>query len=413
MAKSPVSRIPVEPAREICITMTDHSTFRKSAVRLFRLDAAALRDPHPLVARMTAQFIQQNAHLFYKMNIDVHREYDGRDVYLTLRSGNMVGAVPLLSPLTSRFELGLSVQPRFPWSGIGPMLSQMGWRIVPVPLRLPLLNRSERRVPPWVLSSMVIERMRDLLKMSRPQFLMKQEQLQAPRGRVDWSAYAAHSLPRGRFDALPCTFPALETDPMFRGVIRFTLEKQVASLSTQTAMGSFVRRLIDLAQSLLQPLRDTPSIRPSPALIQQWLRTPLRSESFLNGIEAVGWTLDERGLAGTSDLEGIPWQLAMDSFFEAWIETVFESVAKTTNAILRAGRKNETTVPIQWRTSPGAFLRSLRPDIILSWEDTTLVVDAKYKRHYEEWQQGSQGFGATQNLTTPAREKLTSPLASR
>lgn len=391
MAKNTLVRSSSKLAREICVCLADYSTLSKSAVRLFHLDTSGLRDPNPVAARMTAQFIQQNDSLFKRMNVEVLREYDGREVYLTFNAGNMVGAVPLLSPSTSRFELGLCVQPRFPWSGIGPMLSQMGWRIVPIPLRLPLLNRSERRVPPWVLSAMVIERLRAVLKSSRRQFTMKQELLPAPKGLIDWSAYASRSLPLGRFDTLPCTFPELEADTKFREAVRFTLDRQVASLSSQTSMGSFVRKLIEEAQSLLNSLQDVASIRPSPALMQQWLRMPLRTDSFLQGLEAMGWTLDERGLAGTSDLDGIPWQLEMEAFFEAWIETVFQAVAKTTNAQLKVGRNNQTTVPIQWKTNSTSSLRSLRPDLLLSWPDITLVVDAKYKRHYEEWQNCSTG----------------------
>src|ERR1039458_2651480 len=78
------------------------------------------------------------------------------------------GNVPLLmrgciSPLTAHHDLGLVVQPRFPWAGIGPMLAEMGWLISPTPLKLPPLKRSERRVPLWVLSFMVLARFKALL----------------------------------------------------------------------------------------------------------------------------------------------------------------------------------------------------------------------------------------------------------
>ena len=43
------------------------------------------------------------------------------------------------------------------------MLAEMGWLVSPTPLRLPLLRRSERRVPAWVLSFMVLSRLKALL----------------------------------------------------------------------------------------------------------------------------------------------------------------------------------------------------------------------------------------------------------
>ena len=86
------------------------------------------------------------------LEVRIDRDYDGNDARLLIQAGNAVGAIPLLSPTTARPDYGLIVQPRFPWAGIGPMLAEMGWRVSPTPLRSPLLHRSERRVPPWVLS---------------------------------------------------------------------------------------------------------------------------------------------------------------------------------------------------------------------------------------------------------------------
>jgi len=40
--------------------------------------------------------------------------------------------------------------------------------------------------------------------------------------------------------------------------------------------------------------------------------------------------------------------------------------------------------------------RSLVPDLWLEWQDTTLIVDAKYKRHWEELQQNPWGSIADQ-----------------
>ena len=56
-----------------------------------------------------------------------------------------------------------------------------------------------------------------------------------------------------------------------------------------------------------------------------WLQRPMRAEQFINGLQAIEWTVEERGFAGLSDLEGIPWTMPMDQFFEAWGETVFPS----------------------------------------------------------------------------------------
>lgn len=81
----------------------------------------------------------------------------------------------------------------------------------------------------------------------------------------------------------------------------------------------------------------------------------------------------------------------MDQFFEAWVETVIRVVAQRTGGRMTTGRKRETVVPLRWEPPHHISQASLVPDIWVEWEATTLIVDAKYKRHWEELQQQSWG----------------------
>jgi len=128
---------------------------------------------------------------------------------------------------------------------------------------------------------------------------------------------------------------------------------------------------------------------PSSTTLGVWLQRPMRTDQFVSGLQAIEWTIEERGLAGLSDLEGIPWTMPMDQFFEAWVETVFRVVAQRTGGQMRVGRKRETIHPVNWEPPYLGSQKSLVPDIWLEWDCTTLIVDAKYKRHWEELQQHS------------------------
>src|ERR1700733_1383592 len=147
----------IRPTNDICLELRDHTRVTKSAIAFFGSKTSA--DPAAPAGRLAHKFLTQNAPLFQRLQVSIQRDYDGRDVLLHIDSGSAIGAVPLVSPLSGRQDFGLVVQPRFPWTGIGPMLAEMGWLISPTPLRLPLLKRSERRVPPWVLSFMVLARL--------------------------------------------------------------------------------------------------------------------------------------------------------------------------------------------------------------------------------------------------------------
>jgi hypothetical protein len=373
----------VETGKAICLEVQDHSIAEHSAVDFFGVHS---RDPHQTAARLAEQFETQNRVLLNLMGVHVERVFDGDDVVMRIESGSTVGAVPLFSPTRGTPDYGLVIKPRFPWKGIGPMLADMGWRVVPSPLKLPLLRRSERRVPPWVLSTMILVRLRTLLENLARRFELFETERPAPRGTVRWAEYATRQMSRGLFLSVPCTFPDLQDDRLLRGAVRYALERQLQSLESQREHGAFIHRLIEICQQLLLRVHDVQSYLPSPSAWTSWLQRPLKREHLVNGLQAIQWTAEDRGLAGVSDLEGIPWRMEMDRFFEAWVETIFQAVARNTGAEFLVGRKKQTVHAINWDPVYVGSQKSLVPDIWLQSESTTVIVDAKYKRHWEELQ---------------------------
>jgi len=368
------------------ITLEDNSTASCSAVELFDLKNRRSRDPLSEAARLSEQLMVQNRSVLALAQMQCTREFNGRDVRMQFRAGNTIGAIPLLSPTTGKPDYGVIIGPRFSWSGIGPMLAQMGWRVAPTPLKLQTFKGSEKSIPRWVLSSMILARIRALLQSLTRRFELITETNNAPRGTVRWTEYAVRSLPSASFLAIPCTYPDLRQERLLLGTIRYCLERIIEELESESEHGAFVHRLIELAQQLLFSVREFPVCVPSAGQMASWLRKPLRTEFYTEGLQAIQWTLERRGLAGSSNLEGIPWVMEMERFFEAWVETVFHSVARTSGATMKTGRLRQTTKPISWDPPFLGSQKSLIPDLWLQWGSTTLIVDAKYKRHFEELQ---------------------------
>src|SRR5207342_103544 len=125
------------------------------------------------------------------------------------------------------------------------------------------------------------------------------------------------------------------------------------------------------AESLLRKVDAVPSRRPGIREIETWLRRPLKADSFIEGLQAIEWTVEERGLAGLSDLEGIPWTMPMEQFFEAWVETVMRCVARNAGGILKTGRQRETVAALAWSPPYLGSQRSLVPDMILELDHTS------------------------------------------
>jgi hypothetical protein len=361
----------------------DSSQYKFNATRLIL--GGMPRDPQALSARLAKQFINQNRGILRNFDVNVNLDYDGSKTWLVFNTGIMAGAFPLLSPTSGKPEYGMIIKPRFEWAGVGEMIGEMGWRVVPTLLRLPLMPGTERKVPPWILSSIVLTRIQSLLNQMERRFELIHSIQQAPKGTINWESYATQYISKAQFMNIPCQYPDLRDDSLLKAAIHYTLRKQLSGLETQRGYSGVVSALIELCQTLIKKVSMVSPVRPSPNMIQNWFSGTFRFDVFKEGIQAIEWTIDEKGLAGIADLLGLPWILPMDQFFEAWVETLISNLGKLTGGIVSTGRKRETIVPIHWDKPYRGTQKYLLPDIIMEREDAVFIIDSKYKRHWEEF----------------------------
>lgn len=329
------------------------------------------------------RLVAANAGLLRDLGVTATPIWRGGDPGLLLRTSTRVGAIPLLSPVSGRADFGLVVEPRFSWSSAGDMLAGTGFKVVPELLPLPELPQSDRRVPPWVLSSVVLMRIAALLDALQRRFVVTSADLPAPRGGVEWEQYASR-FAAGRALEVPCRFPDLRDDESLRAAIHWVLRRHREALLGETAEGVVVRKLLALCEVLLARVAMTPPCMPNARARMEWAERTLVPRVFHEGIQAISWTVDERGLAGLSDLAGLSWRMDMEIFFEAWVEAISEEIAPRIGAGMRSGRRSQTKVPLDWTPPSAGSQRSLIPDVVLERDDLVVVIDAKYKRHAEE-----------------------------
>jgi 5-methylcytosine-specific restriction endonuclease McrBC regulatory subunit McrC len=121
----------------------------------------------------------------------------------------------------------------------------------------------------------------------------------------------------------------------------------------------------------------------------------LLETALVQGLQALGWVADERGLGGGHEMDGLAWQLALEQLWERYVEArVREEVARE-GGELKVGRLGQTTTPIHWSTSTVRTMTQLVPDIVVRRGRSVRVVDAKYKAHFADldehaWMQFSE-----------------------
>ncbi|MCE5231048.1 McrC family protein [bacterium] len=330
-------------------------------------------------------FINANRVNLAALEVTTEWTPDVAEISLRLKPGGVVGAVPLYAPDTRKIAGGVVIRPRFGWDDIGPLLHHIGWSASPRILNLPLVPGSAREVPPWVLAGPVLRRLSKLIREVRCGFRLHEEVRQSPRGQIVWSRYVAQQAVRGAFHELPCRFPELGPDLILQGFLRWGVERVRIALTPFSAGDAIARHLVHEAENLLFELRHAKTRVPDQHSLRNLLRIEgLPSEVLRSGLQALGWLVDERGLAGTTENDSLAWCLPMHQLFERWVEAITRAWARGFGGQVQSANSGETTVPIVWDRRSLNSLGSLIPDLIVRTGEQMLIIDSKYKGHFEE-----------------------------
>lgn len=330
-----------------------------------------------------------------EINLDFTTSQDD-GIEVSLKANGIVGAIPLRAPDTHKVVGGVVVQPRFGWNSLGSLLSAIGWSAKPEILQVPLVPGSAREIPPWVIAGPALAHLELLLRHSGPKFRDRVEVRANPRGSVLWNRYCTEQLPAGNFHLLPCAFSDLDSDMQLRRYVRWALEKIGQDLSPTACSDLFARELLERVQSVVAALGSTVAQYPNQRALDS-IERRLRQQTgrAMLGIEAIRWIVDERGLAGNLETDGLSWRMRMHELFEQWVESLVRVWAKDFGGVVSSGRKHESLAPISWSSRHRDTLSSLIPDVVVETTDEVFIFDAKYKGFLDEiderrWVQSSE-----------------------
>jgi hypothetical protein len=329
-------------------------------------------------------FLRANGEYLKALDIELAFSAGADTVDLSLKANGIVGAVPLRAPDTHKTIGGIIVEPRFGWGSVGSIFAALGWSSAPELLSYPLVPGSAQQVPPWIIGGPVVSYLEKLLKHSLPAFREMEEVLSMPRGAIDWGQYARQQVAHGKAHLLPCRFSDLQPDRQLRSYIRWTLEKIASSLGDAINSDNAARSLWNRIAFLLSQLNDVRAQLPDRGLLDQLQRNIRGGDKAELGFSAIRWVLDERGLAGRTDLDGLSWRIVMHELFENWVEQLVRKWAKDFGGRVSCGRKLDSQSPIRWARSGLGSLSSLVPDVVVETAEDTFIFDAKYKGFLEE-----------------------------
>ena len=275
-------------------------------------------------------FLRANERYLRALDIKIEFGASLDEVEVKVRANGIIGAAPLRAPDTHQIIGGIVVRPRYGWNSVGKLLSQIGWNACPEVMPFPLVPGSAKEIPPWVIAGPAIFRLETLLKNNIPRFCDKSEIRQIPRGRIDWEEYCTRQFSSGNMHQFPCQFPDLDVDQNVLGYIRWSLEKIKVGLAPFNTSDLVARKLSERANLLISSLHSAKIKIPTHRELENMDRLLQRQvgTSSSQGIEAIRWILDERGLAGTVETDGLAWRLTMHELFEMWLEQIVRDWGK-------------------------------------------------------------------------------------
>ncbi len=330
-------------------------------------------------------FLRFNEEALRALDVRTDIASDGDGVVVNLIPGGRAGAAPLRSIVTGHVAGGVLVKPRFGWAGVGQILRLTGWRSSPYFLSLPLVPGSAREVPPWVLAGPVLSRLASLLRSMYPGYQQAEATLTKPRGRILWQPYLSTSLPRGKWGHLPCQFPDLAVDPELGRHAKWALERLHRSLLATGSSDPVAIGLAAWARHLIESLSDVNAVMPRrDELDRRMLGNRVLGEALRQGLEAIAWIVDERGLGGGNERDGVAWALPLDLLWENYVEAAYRQEAALTGGEIRVGRLGQTVFPLEWSDPVHRTLGHLVPDLVIRRGSSIQIVDAKYKAHLAE-----------------------------
>ncbi|CAN5510345.1 hypothetical protein BH10CYA1_BH10CYA1_52760 [soil metagenome] len=341
-------------------------------------------------------FLRANDAYLRALDIELVFSSTPNELQMSLKPNGVVGAVPLKAPDTHRIIGGIIVSPRFGWNSIGSLFSSIGWSASPEILSNPLVPGSATEIPGWVVAGPAVAQLESLLKYSGPRFREITDVRSSPRGQIVWPKYCSNQVARGNLHLLPCVFSDLDVDYQLRRYIRWTLEKIGNDLSIFCTADFFAAQLFARVQALLMTLTSIQPLLPDHRSLDSMERTMRQRLPNKNlGFDSIRWILDERGLGGNTDLDGLSWRIRMHELFEQWVESLVRKWARGFGGKVTTGRKFDSLAAIRWDRAGVKSLSSLIPDVVVQGANETFIFDAKYKGFLDEvdelrWRESSE-----------------------
>jgi len=327
------------------------------------------------IDRTIQDFIQLNKELFNFLKITPMTSGSYRNLGLSFRTENFIGAIPLRSPNTGKIFADFIVYPRYlenkgkenvnEYIEIIHLLDEM---LSPEFLdSYELVTKNHVRPPIYFECMKFLDLFLESLKENWVKFDSYIEKFNYPKNRIDWKTYINYEWnPQKKFD-YPCQTNYLTTKHDEFRELFYVFEIAKSNL-LDTKTPEIIR--YDSRKKISFINKTYPSIQPK---IIRKIRISNADPIIIKRTKEQAKKILEYEVNNYK-----PWRVDFLNIFEKYIQYIFSKICTETNWQFKNNYKFSQTTE---RNFPFWTLKYLEPDMVLHKEYDLIVVDAKYKSH--------------------------------
>lgn len=300
---------------------------------------------------------------------------------LTLKASTKIGLAPIKNPYGGKVYGAITVKPRIGWIKISEILDSIGWKVKPNFLEKEEPIMSDGVLPRWIKAIDTLKAIERALSCHLRGIKETHEIRGNPVGRVNWNNYSIRDVPSGKWNRFDCSVTDYSLDldihRQFKGIIE-QIEKDLLGRYVPPNVKREASPVLQRATKILESVNsEVPNVDKLKRLSVPSFYRSIYEDTKTRAIEYVS---QSKFSIYSAEFFGLPWAIDMAQLFEFWVEFWSYKFSKKIGANFYSNVRGNSQIGFLPLGRWGG-LRALKPDIIIDKDDSTMVIDIKYKKH--------------------------------
>jgi len=318
------------------------------------------------------RFIKRNKEYLKFLDIEVEST--------NLHSNSIAGVIPLEYAIDTGEKANLIVEPMLNWQTLSEFASvtkDRDW----LSLNEDWAVSKVLDIELWYFSKPFLDEALSVLKRPAKGFKTINNTDSFPKGNTDWVNYSVQKFPYHKLE-FSNKFSVSTFDVLPHSLIIWCVEAIKKSINNYQIVPKNIKDALNKIEVIFG--KEISPIVPSNKLLAQLPKTGAWS-GYLNLYREIEHLAILAGILNKKKTSGCAYSIKTEKLFEEFTMYLCESYANSNGFKFYKDTNDSSRIGLMKIESSNNFkmLNSLRPDVIISSNDLLIVIDSKYKRHFD------------------------------